>query len=217
MKKRILGYWMCGLFMACTTNRPDLKHPVSKKPSSNNNKIANLYPWLYITDTLKIYSSSVEINDPKFPFSGKKIDSLKLALFPSYLDLTVDELRPMYACSRFKIDDERWGLITRMGGEYSSTAIKLFIYDHRKDSLYYYKELAEDFGDGGDVYIKTTWLFPKEDKRIGAFTRSDRLFYNSVDDPGDTIVERSVFFSRYVMPDVTESDMEDLLLYKKFR
>jgi hypothetical protein len=213
---RIIVLWL-GLLVACSTHKPALKHPVSKKPSTNNNKIANLYPWLFITDTLKIYSSSAEIDNPTYPFHGKKIDSLKLALFPAYLDLSVDELRPVYACGRFKIDDERWGLITRMGGEYSSTAVKLLIYEHRKDSLYFYKELAEDFGDAGDVYRKTTWIWPKEDKLIGAFTRSDRLFYNMVDNPADTSVERSVSFTRYVMPDVTESDVEDLLLYRKFK
>lgn len=215
-KKRFIVFLLSALLIACVTNKP-LKHPVSKKPSSNNNKIANLYPWIFITDTLKIYSSSAEIDNPKYAFAGKKIDSIKLALFPSYLNLSVDEVRPIYACSRFKIDNERWGLITRMGGEYSSTAVNLFIYEPRKDSLCFYKELAEDFGDAGDVYRKTTWLFLIPDKLVGAFTRSDRLFYNMVDNPADTSVERNVTFTRYVMPDVTESDVDDLLLHRKFK
>lgn len=213
--KFVLGIVL--LFYSCSQYKPGIKRPYPTHVS-NQKKLVQLFPWIYLkTDTLKIYSNSIELENDNYPFKGIKLDSAQIALFPAYIAPSYDKARPVYAVSRFKISQWNWGIIARMGGEYSSTAIKLYVYNLNRDSLYFYRELAEDFGDAGDVYRKTTWLFQDAAETVKAFSREDRLFYNSVENMYDTTVIRNFLFSKYTVLDPEDVLVTDSILPKKFR
>ena len=143
---------VCVLF-SCTSNKRSI---VSTKPyfaPLKSPRIETLYKWISIEDTLKVFSTQ-SLDDSTYKFHGKKLDSLQLSWFPEKFNFYFDEDQPVYACYKFKIDAFNTGLITRVYSEYVSSKIQLFVYYHPADSIYNYRDLAEDFGDGGDVFFK---------------------------------------------------------------
>ncbi|NRA11125.1 MAG: hypothetical protein HRT57_04115, partial [Crocinitomicaceae bacterium] len=62
------------------------------------------------------------------------------------------------ACYKFKIDDNRVGLIIRCPGEYSSTAIQLALYDLGKDRVTRTIYLSDVFGDAGETLNYSSFL-----------------------------------------------------------
>ncbi|HYG52548.1 MAG TPA: hypothetical protein VD905_16670 [Flavobacteriales bacterium] len=216
-----MKFWLFlifALFFSCKQYKPGTKRPYPHKASSSSQRLAELFPWTFILhDTLKVYSVDGDLENPTYPFKGIKLDSAQVAFFPSYLNISHDEIRPVYACCRFKINDYNWGLMARMGGEYSSTSIKLYVYNKATDSLYFYRELAEDFGDAGDVYRIVTWLYPGPAQTVHAFAREVRFHYNMVGDMNDTTVGRNIMCYRYRMLDPDNVLVEDTLFMRKFR
>ena len=203
------------LLIACVQSKPIVELKANEKTLTKNQRIEQFYKPYYF-DTLKVYSTQY-LDDSNFVFRGKKLDSAQLSLFPYPFSFYYDEEQPIYACYRFKIDNNNVGLITRVYSEYTSTRIQLFVYDKLKDTIYNYRELAEDFGDGGEVFYQTSWLYYNKDKSVSCFTQEDRLYYHSVEDMNDTTVDRgrSYLYTKFLSTDTTS--MIDKKLIKKFR
>jgi hypothetical protein len=215
-RKILFGYWLCCMLIACATNKP-FKLPVSKKPPSNSQQIIELYSKEnFGTDTIRVYSSQ-DLESPSFKYKGYKLDSIQLSLFPPGLIENVDEIRPAFACFRFTIDPDNLGLITRLPGEYSSTVINLFVYHIPTDSIYFHRQLAEDFGDAGDVFLKQSWLYKNPDGTIGLLVRDDRLYYNSMDNPADTSIDRQTSYHKSILLHDLLEAVDDSAYVRKFK
>ena len=64
----------------------------------------------------------------------------------------------VFALARLELPDQKVGLLTRMPGEYASTRIKLLVLDPPTGRIIDECEVAETFGDAGDVYIRTSTI-----------------------------------------------------------
>jgi hypothetical protein len=168
-------------------------------------------------DTLHVFSST-ELESNRYKFKGTQLDSADVLLFPKELAEQYVNDNGYFACYKFSIDSMRTGLITRTPSTYEPSSIKLLILDKRKDTIVDFIELAETFGDAGDVAEKISWLFKDNNKKYKAFMWVEESHDNSVDDEKDTTIQT---WNYYYELDVSKSKVDTLSkdekeLLKKF-
>jgi hypothetical protein len=174
------------LIFSCDTKRtPQTK--VETKRESKFIKLLNKYKSISF-DTLKVFSAE-DLESNTYKFKGTHLDSTDVALLPKDIAEQYYYDQGFFACYKFYIDTATVGLITRTPSEYVPSSIKLFILDKRKDAIVDYTELAESFGDAGDVTEKISWLFRDKSKMINSFMWVEESHDNSVDNEKDTTVE----------------------------
>ncbi len=102
---------------------------------------------------------------------GPSFSEEEISLFPfEVTESFVGNKTDFQAHSRFDIDENTIGLVARMPGEYSFTALKLFFYDKTKDEVSpQYFELADKLGDAGYAEEIKSWLW-KEGNQLKSFT-----------------------------------------------
>lgn len=166
---------------------------------------------------------SLEVNSPDesdSAFGGVAIDSLEGALFPSDVNRYDPTDYPnLFACYKFNIDKTQLGLIVRTPSEYTSSSIKLFIYNITSKKIGKYIELAESWGDAGDAVTKTSWLI-RDKNRLKALVWEQYSHDNQVEDLKDTTVERTNYYSLIAisksLDTLTKDSAELLNRYSKF-
>jgi hypothetical protein len=142
-------------------------------------------------DTLHVYSPE-ELNGV---YKGVQLDSADAILFPKDIaQQHFSDTPGLFAVYKFVIDSNRIGLITRTPSEYVPSSIKLFFFDKAKDMITSYIELAESWGDAGDVWIKDAWIF-KNKSDLTSFIMVQEMHYNSVEDEKDTTVQRWNYYT----------------------
>lgn len=182
MQKTLLAATML-LLAAC--NSQSSQQPSSDEPKDNRfDELLAQYEDIKF-DTLPVFSVS-DINNKPFKFTGKPLDSAAQELLPANLRNGNTTGGPgFYACFKFNMDKEHIGLVTRTPSMYVASSIKLLIYNSAKDSITQYTELAELWGDAGDVYDKKSWLY----KDAGAQWRNLILVKethdNSIENPAN--------------------------------
>jgi hypothetical protein len=156
-------------------------------PSNATSECANLvslYPEI-LSDTLDVYASDDSENQ-QFAYHGKKLDST--AVYCIDKSASFDALTQGYfACGRFKINDSLVGLVTRIPSYYSSTAIKVFVFNRVTNESIKTIDVADIFGDAGDASKYSTRIVVS-DKPI-FITYSWSSYNHSVEDENDTIIE----------------------------
>lgn len=136
-------------------------------------------------DTLKVFS-----DENSEVFKGRELDSLDAILLPKEIaEAHFIDPPGIFACYKFPIDSNRIGLIARTPSEYVPSSIKLFVFNKVKDEITNYVELAESWGDAGDVLEKTSWLFRNKDNSINSLVWVHESHYNSVEVENDTTSE----------------------------
>lgn len=137
-------------------------------------------------DTLKIHYTSGD--EQKSIFFGASLDSSDLQLFP--VDLRENSNpNEFYACYKIVIDSSKVGLITRTPSIYESSSIKFLLYDRNADSIIYQFELAEEWGDAGAAFFKTSWLYTeKGNPKI--FITENYSYDHSIESQADSTVEQ---------------------------
>ncbi|MDR6566090.1 hypothetical protein [Chitinophaga ginsengisegetis] len=126
--------------------------------SPDISSLINLYQT-FEQDTLEILPGAY--GDPgSWHFGGTAIDS---QLQPLLSDRMYNKDYLFYACYKFNLDPNTIGLVTRAPSEYESSSVKLFAYHKQTNTITFETELAEEFGDAGDVLIKNSWLYHSPD------------------------------------------------------
>lgn len=135
-----------------------------------------------VFDTLKVY-----YDYGKNAFFGQELTLEEAKLLPiGIAENYFGKLSGVYACCRFDIDENRLGLIARTPSEYESSSIQLFFFDKQKDRfLPDYIQLGETFGDAGDAFIKTSWLFKNDKNQVQSLVYSYSSYNHEVEDPED--------------------------------
>ena len=169
-----------------------------------------------VFDTLKVfydYGSKA--------FSGKELTLQEAKLLPIGIEENYfGKLSGVYACGRFDIDENRLGLIARTPSEYESSSVQLFFFDKQKDQfLPEYIQLGEVFGDAGDAFIKTSWLFRKDKKQLQALVYAYSSYNHEVEDTTDHTVDE---WREYALLDFSKPKTDTLstnskVLTKRFR
>lgn len=157
-------------------------------------------------DTLEVYSGEALESD-RYKYKGKQLDSADVALFPAEFVRQYAIDPGFYACYRFALDNRRMGLITRTPSIYEPSSVKLLVYDKRTDSITGTIELADAWGDAGDVQIKTSWLFRDKGKGYRSFTWVKESHDNSLEDEKDTTVQ---VWNYYSLLDLSKGDPDTL-------
>jgi hypothetical protein len=163
-----------------TLSSPKIEVKIESRYSQLLKKFKNIS-----LDTLKVFSDE----DYK-TFKGRKLDSLDVILFPKEIaEAHFIDPPGIFACYKFTIDSNRIGLIARTPSEYVPSSIKLFVYSKEKDEITNYIELAESWGDAGDVLEKTSWLFRNKDNSVSSLVWVHEMHYNSAEVENDTTSE----------------------------
>lgn len=173
------------IFISCAREKnTEIKKDEKSEPKViRNEQLLNKFKTIII-DTFYVYST-YENNK----FEGVRIEKSEAEIFPEEIIHTYSEI-DIFACYKFIIDSTRIGLIARTPSEYSSTSIKLFIYDKKSNSIINYIELAGSWGDAGDSMEKRSWLFWGNNKLKLLSEKTERTDHRAyAEDENDTIVE----------------------------
>jgi hypothetical protein len=137
-------------------------------------------------DTLWIYSPDEFTGELK----GVELDSADAILFPEETRQENPIDPPgLFAVYKFQIDSNTLALITRTPSEYESSSILLFFFDKVKDSITSYLDIAQNWGDAGDVMYKDAWIFKNSSNKFECFVLVHERHYNSAENEKDTTVE----------------------------
>jgi hypothetical protein len=137
-------------------------------------------------DTLKVYSPI----DTEGEYHGLELDSNEALLFPKEIyEANFIDPPGLFGIYKFRIEDNLLGLIARTPSEYMPSSIKLFFFNEVKNSIVTYLELAENWGDAGDMYTKDSWLFRGEDNHLLSLVWVHESHDNSVDNESDTTIQ----------------------------
>lgn len=189
--------------LSCNSNKQN-EPVVQKKPSKYLNLLKK-YKAVSI-DTFKVYSSDdIEVNS--FKFKGRLLDSADIMLLPEAFRGLSPKDSSLYACYKFELDSTRTGLITRTPSEYWPSSIKLFILDKKADTIFNYIELAELWGDAGDVMTKTGWIIKDKQKNIQTLLSVNETHYNSAEDETDSTFQSHDY---YYLIDLSKRDIDTL-------
>ena len=122
---------------------------------------------------------TVELDSSRFvsprydePKIGPTISKTELELFPKTLNIDsfIGEPEMFQAFLKFNINENLYGLVARMPGEYSFTSMKLFFYDKKQDAILpQFFELADATGDAGYSEETKSWLW-KDKNELKSFT-----------------------------------------------
>ncbi|MDI9365771.1 MAG: hypothetical protein QM541_12525 [Flavobacterium sp.] len=205
------------LFLFCNCNQTDKKLETQDKPKES--KYKNLlirYKDLAI-DTLEVYSSD-DLESQAYKYKGTKLDTTEIRLFPRQISQEYLSADGYFACYKFSIDSNKIGLITRTPSTYASSSIKLLILDKTKDAITGIIELAETFGDAGDVAEKNSWIFNDSNKKFKCFIWVKESHDNSVDNVNDTTIEH---WNNYYLINISKNKADTIstdekILTKKF-
>lgn len=178
-----------------TTTVKENMTPATESVPTRFTQLASLYKGAG-TDTLYIFSAA-NIEDPAFSLRGTAMDSAHVWLLPYNLRASYEWNKDFGACFQFAIDSLRTGLVTRLPSEYVSSAIKLLVFDHPKDSVTNSIDLADTFGDAGDVSEYSSCLFHNKERNLLLLTYHWSSYDHSVEDTADTRVDRWYNYSLY--------------------
>lgn len=64
----------------------------------------------------------------------------------------------MFAVAKLPLPAQKTGLLTRVPSEYYPSKIILFVFDDQTGQVTSTCEVAETFGDAGDIYVRTSNL-----------------------------------------------------------
>jgi hypothetical protein len=200
-------YTYCVLFLLLVSCSSHPKtHPVTKK-QPRHAKFLNKFKSISF-DTLQVHSPDWNRNDKYY---GIPLDSVDVTLFPLSMAKEHSIAYPtLFACYKFPLEGNKYGLIVRAPAMYSSTSIKLFIFDLNVGKLKESVELADLWIDAGDTIEKISWLF-KEQEKIKAFTWIRESHDNDVESLADTTVDRWDYYYLLSISSGTDTLSKDSL------
>lgn len=146
-------------------------------------------------DSLKIYSGG-DMESDEYEFKGKPLETRDGSYIRSYFtkgDMAYDSsiLNQFYACYKFDLSENRYGLIIRCPSEYESSSVRLFEYDMITQEATELMELSESWGDAGDWMEKQSLAFRDSINRLNVFHFHSIGYDHSVEDITDTTVDVS--------------------------
>ncbi|UOE41698.1 hypothetical protein MTP09_03405 [Chryseobacterium suipulveris] len=151
---------------AKSTDTVTLKQDSAKVVVSKNQQFLDKFKIIEL-DSTRFVSPDYDVKNV-----GPSLTKKEMELFPKSLnvDSFVGEQSDFQAYAKFEINPQLLGLVARMPGEYSFTALKLFFYDKTKDEILpQYFEVADKMGDAGYSEEIKSWLW-KEGNQLKSLT-----------------------------------------------
>lgn len=188
------------LLVNCTSDKPAPEGIVTDclppKYSSLHKLFKDtLFDSLYVTSDWRVDSTGFPTD---FPFKGIAMDSVHVSYLPYEARYHYKWNEDYGASCKFKIDSHRIALIIRIPSEYVSTAVNLFIYDLRKDSMTITGRLADSRGDAGEASIFDSYIFQDKNKTFHILTYFFGEYNHTASDVDSSgIVERWNYYGLY--------------------
>lgn len=192
MSKTILFFSVVILLLSCN-REPEVQQAGPIPKASRLSMLDSLFRDIVIEDTFFIYSTWGDEKNPN-PFQGFPMDSIHVTLLPYAEQMSYSRFRDFGACYKFPLDDSHLALIARVAGEYESTAIDLFVFDVKKDSVVQTIRLADVFGDAGESMWYSSCIFRDQNHALKLATHWHSEYSHSVENENDTTVERRNHF-----------------------
>jgi hypothetical protein len=172
------------LLLLCGCNNNTIQN--EKLPEQKKTKLEQLSQFYkpILFDTLDVYTSTEEESN-SFKFKGIKLDSLNA----HYLNDQTFWMEGVFACYRFSINDTLVALITRVPSYYVSSAVSIFIFNSRADSVIGSQKLADVFGDAGDGSQYSTCVMKQNNQLVTCSYGWASYDHRAGDDPKDTLVD----------------------------
>ncbi|TAE87319.1 MAG: hypothetical protein EAY81_04250 [Bacteroidetes bacterium] len=157
--------------------------------------------------------------DSIYVFKGNQIDSATFNILTECVTQGLPWTEGFYGIYSFLINKQFAGLLTRTPGEYASTAISLWIYDIKNDSIVNNIQLADIFGDAGASETLTSYLFFDKQKILKALTYRHYSYDHSVEEESDTTVEEywNYYLTKFDYTSVDTLSTDSLILHGQFR
>lgn len=148
-----------GLLQTCSDNS-------SKRTVKDNLPIDNSEAFLKLFSEIKyqdlhIYTPPYDTSNRVDKYGGKKIDRsfYKFLAFNNFINPSeIDTFYHYFACYKFKLSDNKTGLIIRRPSQYSETAIDLYTWDNADKKVTNIINLADAFGDEGWHFVQDAWI-----------------------------------------------------------
>jgi len=176
------------ILSACSSEKP--KEKENQQETKNVDQLLEVFETVN-SDTIRVFANE-NVESKMYKYSGFRLDSSDVKLFPSEFSENANSDYGFFACSKFNIDENRMGLIVRTPSEYVSSSLKLFIYDKSSKKLEYSLELSDVFGDEGAVMELSAKLYFEKKGKLKCILRRSTVDDHSVIDPNDTIVAKTI-------------------------
>lgn len=200
MMKKLIAILI--VLISCKKGHPETEIIKEKVPEikvwvSKNQKFLDQFKTVDF-DTLKVYSGE-EIYNENFEFFGKKIDSCDVKLFPEKYDVFESGKIETYAIYKFNVDENNLGLIARTPSEYWPTSLKFFVYNKSQEKIINFIEIAESWGDAGDILTKKSWIYKDKNNQLNCFLWRYYAHDDSMDVDNETpsFMENHYFLLRF--------------------
>lgn len=137
-------------------------------------------------DTLRVYSPDFQNTDDAF--YGEPLDSTHVSTFPEPFYPAPESTTGYFACYQFAIGTHTVGLIVRTPAMYVSSSVKLFVYDIPTKKVTSSMELAESWGDAGDIQEKEAFILRSNQNGVEVLLWDSQSHDNSIENPADTTI-----------------------------
>lgn len=158
MRKLIIILTILGLTQSCSDN--STKQTVDNSVIDNSEAFLKLFPEIESKD-LHVYTPPYDTSNRVDKYDGKQIDRsfYNFLVFDNYINPTeIDTFYHYFACFKFKLSDNKTGLIIRRPSQYSETAIDLYTWDNSSKKVTNIINLADAFGDEGWYFVQDAWI-----------------------------------------------------------
>lgn len=164
--KRILSLLFNALLLTNCSNEPVAGESKSASDCIPTNYSKLNAPFKEINfDTLFVFSAWPDDKKTTLP-KGEPMDSLQVAMLPEEFKNNYIPYTDFAACYKFPLDKDNMAFIAKVSSEYTASALKLFVFDLKKDSITKTVDLADNMADGGEALVYNSCLFKDKEQRL---------------------------------------------------
>ena len=197
MRRLITILTFTGLIYSCSNNNNSTIETTTSKDSLGNiDLFLNIFKEIDTKD-LHIYTPPYDTSNRIDKFHGKQIDRkyYNYLIFGNHINPNdLDTFYHYFACYKFKLSDNKTGLIIRRPSQYSETAIDLYTWDNQAKKVTNIINLADAFGDEGWYFVQDAWVIDlNNDKLLDIVTRRKDYDQDLDDTTKAPIMEDSLF------------------------
>ena len=159
MRRIITALTILGVVIySCSNNKSTEQTGSAKQDVDSSELFLKLFTKID-GNNLHVYTPTYDL-DHGNKFNGRKIDFsfYKFLKFKTLSPKQIDTSFHNYACYKFKLTDNKTGLIIRTPSKYSDTAIDLYTWDNQTKKITNIINLADGYGEEGWHFAQDAWL-----------------------------------------------------------
>lgn len=207
-------------FIACRDNKREAvvkTDTASKRAPSSVKSFSDSFDSLN-RDSLLVYPrmSSNAADEPSYPFSGKPLKDFDVReVDTSRFEHPVKRKMSFFATNKIPLGKDHTGLLLRTPSIYWESAIYLLLWDNTLNKVTDQLEIAEWWGDAGDLVFVQSWLLDlkKDNPKILVvknITKPKDLNKPSITVTTDTVYRYIIKDNHFILETKAETDRDYL-------